>query len=130
MDHDKLVLRDGTEIILESSQGIGALYVNAKNRSAACALWECFTKDNLVEVTVKNSAGETTGVYKDMVLDHVTGTDSKDGTVKIMFSLRGKSEQEILEERIAALEESQQVQDAGIGDLGQAISDMMEGGVQ
>lgn len=130
MDHDKLVLRDGTEIILESSQGIGALHVIVESKSAACALWEDFTKDNLAEVTVKNSVGETTGVYKDMVLDHITGTDNQDGTVGIMFSLREKSGQEILEERIAALEEGQQIQDAGIGDLGQAISDMMEGGVQ
>jgi len=130
MDHDKLVLRDGTEIVLESSQGIGALHVIVENKSAACALWERFTKDNLAEVNVKNSLDETTGVYKDMVLDHITGADNGDGTIKITFSLRNKSIEEIMEERIAALEEGQQIQDAGIGDLGQAISDMMEGGVQ
>ena len=130
MDHDKLVLRDGTEIILESSQGIGTLHVTVESKSAACALWEGFTKDNLSVVTVKNSPGEKTGVYKDMVLDHITGTENQDGMVKIMFSLRERTAQEILEERIAALEEGQQIQDAGIGDLGQAISDMMEGGVQ
>ncbi len=130
MSKDKLVLADGTEIILESSQGIGTLCVNAESKGAACNLWEKCSKENLKQVTIRNADGETIGRYEDMVLDHVTGSDNADGTVQFTISLRKKTTEEILLERIAALEAGQQTQDAAIGDLGQAVSDIAEGGVK
>lgn len=130
MSKDKLVLADGTEIILESSQGIGALNVHAQDKGAACTLWEKFTGENLDSVVIRNAEGETTGTYSDMVLDHITGKENPDGTVKITFSLRSKTTEELLTERVSALEAGQQTQDEAIGDLGQAMSDVVEGGTQ
>lgn len=130
MNNDKIVLKDGTEIILESSQGIGALHTIRESKKAACELWEKYTPDNLKQVTVKNADGLTVGNYPDMVLDHMEGRDKDDGTVQVTFSLREKSAIELMEERISAVETGQQVQDEAIGDLGQAVSDMTEGGVQ
>lgn len=130
MGKDKLVLADGTEITLESSQGIGALNVNAQDKDAACVLWNKFTKASLEQVTVKNSQGEITGNYSRMILDHITGTDNPDGTVQITFSLRSKTAEELLTERVALLEAGQQTQDEAISDLGQAVSDVVEGGQQ
>lgn len=127
MGKDKLVLTDGTEIELETSLGISALTVNVENKDAACAMWKKFTPDNLKDVTIKNADRLVIGKYPDMVLSHVTGTDNTDGTVQITFSLREKSVEELLAERVAALEEGQQTQDEAIGDLGQAVSDMAEG---
>ncbi len=128
MNNDKLVLKDGTEITLESSQGMGALHVQVENVNTACALWEKFTKENLRHVTVRNAEGVTVGNYQDMVLDHVEGRDNSDGTVQVTFSLRSKTTEEILTERIAELESGQRTQDEAIGDLGQAVSDIAEGG--
>lgn len=130
MSKDKLVLADGTEITLESSQGIGALNVKVQDKAAACALWEKFTKENLKQVTVKNSQEEIIGNYSGLILDHITGTDNADGTVQVTFSLRDKTTEEILLERIAALEAGQATQDDAISDLGQAVSDVVEGGTQ
>lgn len=130
MSKDKLVLADGTTITLESSQGIGALNAYAQDKAAACALWKNFTEENLAQVTIKNVAGETTGTYSDMVLDHITGKENPDGTVKVTFSLRNKTAEELLAERVAALEAGQQTQDEAISDLGQAVSDVAEGGIQ
>ena len=130
MSKDRLVLADGTEITLESSQGIGALNVNAQDKDAACALWEKFTRENLEHVTVRNTEGETTGSYFGMLLDHITGADNPDGTVQITFSLRNKTTEEILVERVAVLEAGQGTQDDAISDLGQIVSDMAEGGQQ
>lgn len=124
MKKDKLVLADNTTIELETSQGIGALTVNAESKAAACALWEKFTPDNLKDVTIKNADNMTIGKYTDMVLDHVTGADNADGTVQVTFSLRKKSVEELLTERVESLEAGQQTQDEAIGDLGQAVSDM------
>ncbi len=130
MNNDKLVLKDGTEITLESSQGMNALHANVADKTAAYTLWEKFSKENMKQVTVKNSEGVTVGSYQDMVLDHIEGRDNTDGTVQMTFSLRGKTTEEILTERIIALESGQQTQDEAIGDLGQAVSDIVEGGTQ
>ena len=69
MEKDKLVLNDSTVIELETSQGISALMCNAESKSAACALWEKFTPDNLKQVNIKNSDDLIVGKYQDMVLD-------------------------------------------------------------
>ncbi len=130
MKKDKLVLTDGTMIELETSQGISALSCIVESKSAACALWDKFTQENLKDVTIKNADDLTIGKYSDMVLDHVTGADNTDGTVQITFSLRNKSVEELLTERIEALESGQQMHGAAIEDLGQAMSDIAEGGAQ
>ncbi len=129
MSNDKLVLADGTEIMLESAAGVGELNVLVETKDAACAVWKDITPEKLKQVNIQNEAGEITGHYENMVLDHITGTDHEKG-VLIILSLRQKSREEILEERIALLESGQQTQDAAIVDLGQAVSDMAEGGVQ
>ena len=128
MGKDKIVLTDSTEITLAESQGMGALLVTAENVDMACQLWKRFTPENLQNVTVKNADGLTTGIYRDMILDHVTGENNSDGTVRFTISLRNKSMEEILLEMIDALEDGQQVQDMGIDDLGQAVSDIMAKG--
>lgn len=129
MGKDKLVLTDGTEIELETLQGISALSCNVESKSAACALWEKFTPDNLKQVNIKDADNLIVGKYQDMALDHVVGTDNKDGTVQITFSLRNKTAEEILTERVDALEVGQQTHGQAIGDLGQAVSDIAEGSV-
>ncbi len=128
MDKDKLVLADGTGIMLESAQGIGALNVMAADKGTACGLWKKFTPENLKEVVIQGAAGETIGRYGNVVLDHITGVENANGTILITFSLRNKTKEELLTERISALEAGQETQDAAIGDLGQAVSDMAEGG--
>ena len=128
--NDKLVLADNTEITMESSKGIGELSVIVKDKEEACTLWKRFTKENLEQVTIKNSEGEITGKYGKMILDHITGRENTDGTIQITINLRSKTAEELLEERVSLLEAGQQTQDEAISDLGQAVSDMVEGGMQ
>lgn len=132
MKKDKLVLADGTEIELEISLGISALTATVESKDAACELWKKFTTDNLKLVNIKNADDLTIGKYSDMVLNHVTGADNADGTVQITFSLRNKTVEELLTERVVALESGQQMHGLAIEDLGQAMSDIAdaEGGAQ
>ena len=130
MSNDKIVLKNSTEITLESSQGIGALNVVVNSKQEACALWGQFTSDNLKQVIIKNQDGLTVGKYQDMVLDHVTGVDKENGAVQLTFSLRSKTTEELLIERITSVESELQIHGGAIGDAGQAISDIVEGGVQ
>ena len=137
MDKEKLVLADGTEIGLEDSQGIGTLVIGAESRSAAGAVWAQLTPDNLAEISIKNAAGAVTGTYTGMLLDHITGTDKEDGTALLTVSLRAKTNEELLQDRItameaelAALKTGQGTQDEAISDLGQAVSDIAGRGAQ
>ncbi len=129
MGNDKLVLLDGTEIAIISSEGIEKVHVTVESIGAACSLWEKLTQENLKQVTIKTADDEVVGEYPDMVLDHIEGKENKDGTIQVTLSLRRKTREEILEERIAVLEAGQRTQDEAIGDLGQAVSDMSEGSV-
>lgn len=130
MKKDKLVLTDGTEIELETSLGVSALIVNAESIDIACELWKKFTPGNLKQVSIKNTDDLKIGEYSNMVLDHVTGAGNKNGTVQIAFSLRDKTSEEMLTERVEALETGQQTHGEAIEDMGQAISDIAEGGTQ
>ncbi|MBD5524580.1 MAG: hypothetical protein HDR04_09190 [Lachnospiraceae bacterium] len=122
MSNDRIVLLDGTNITLESSQGMNALNVRAGSISAACALWEKFTPEKLKQVNVMNQDDVTVGKYTDMVLDHIEGRDNEDGSVQITFSLRSKTAEELLTERIIALETGQQAQDTMIEGMSEELT--------
>lgn len=130
MGNDKLVLKDGTEIILGSSLGIEALRVEAESKAQAAGLWEKFTRENLEHVAIKDPSEGIIGTYDDLILDHMEGWENPDGTgcISLTFCLRAKTTEEMLAERIERLEAGQQVQDEAISDLGQAVSDVAEGG--
>lgn len=126
---DTLVLADGTEITLEGeSYGMNDLCVHVQTKSEAAVLWEKLTPENLKEVQIIDTDGTATGRYEDMILDHLTGRNEKDGTVKLILCIREKTYAEKLEERIAQIEADQQTHTAAISDLGQAVSDMAERG--
>ena len=122
MNNDRIVLLDGTDITLESSLGMNALQVRAENKAAACALWEKLTPENLKQVVVMNQDNITVGKYTDMVLDHVEGRDNTDGTVQFTLSLRSKTAEELMTERIIALEAGQQAQDTKIAGMSEELT--------
>ena len=122
MNNDRIVLLDGTNITLESSQGMNALHVRAESIPASCALWEKFTPENLKQVNIMNQDDVTVGKYTDMVLDHIEGRENKDGSVQITFSLRSKTAEELLTERIIALETGQQAQDTMIEGISEELT--------
>jgi len=130
MKKDKFVLADSTIIEMEPFCGIGDLKFDVEDISAACALWEKFTNENLKQVIIKDAEGTEIGEYSNMILDHMTGNDNKDGTIQLTFNLRSRSVEEILTERVCALEAGQQTHGEAIGDLGQAVSDIAEGGAR
>ena len=126
MNKDTLTLKDGTIIEMESGASLSDIKVISDNKVAMVELWDKLTEDNLAKVTVKNSDGVVVGRYSDLILVSETSTIQGDGTVITSFNLREKTD---TEKRLDAMESSQQTQDEAIGDLGQAVSDLAEGGV-
>lgn len=130
---DTLVLKDKSVIEMETGASLSDIKVLSEGKAAMAAVWDKLTEDNLADVSVKNGDGITVGHYTDLLLTSETSIVRRDGTVLTSFNLREKSD---MEKRLDAVEKGQQMQDAAIqthneaiGDLGQAVSDMAEGGV-
>lgn len=130
---DTLILQDGSIIELEAGASLYALPVISDNKSAMVATWDKLTESNLSAIQVKNGDGLVVGNYTDLVLASETSIVRPDGTILTTYSLREKTDIELLTERMAAVEEGQQVQDGAISDLGEVASvlaEQLEGGVQ
>ena len=123
---DTMILKNGTIIELEAGASLGALQVVATDRAAMVATWEVLTPDNLAAVQIKKGDGIVIGNYTDLVLASETSTVSADGAVLTTYSLREKTD---IEKRLDAVEEGQAVQDGAIGDLGEAVGTLAEGGI-
>lgn len=133
MEKHTLVLTDNTEIELEAGGDIGNLQVISPDKETMVVTWEKLTPENLATVQIKNGDGLVKGNYTGLVLASETSIVQPDGSILTTFHLRQKTDIELLTERLAAVEESQTVQDGAITDLGEVASvlaEQMEGGVQ
>lgn len=126
MNKDKLILKNGAEIELEAGASLGALQVLSADRAAMLATWELLTPGNLAQVQVKNGDGLTVGTYTDLVLVSETSVVASDGTILTTYSLRPKTDVERLEEKVAAVEAGQQVQDGAINDVATLVGSLAE----
>lgn len=126
MNKDKLILKNGAEIELEAGASLGALQVLSADRAAMLATWELLAPGNLAQVQVKNGDGLTVGTYTDLVLVSETSVVASDGKVLTTYSLRPKTDVERLTERVAVVEEGQQVQDGAINDVAKLAGSLAE----
>ena len=115
---DKLVLKDGTKIDLVAGASLGALQIESESREKK------LTGENLKSIRIETSDGLTVGKYEDVLLVSETSA-VEGGKVKTSFNMREKTSEE---KRLDALEESQEIQDEAIIDLGAAASELAEKG--
>ena len=126
MNKDKLILKNGAEIELEAGAYRGALQVLSADRAAMLATWELLIPDNLAAVQIKNGVGTIVGTHTDLVLASETSVVASDGKVLTTYSLRPKTDVERLTERVAVVEEGQQVQDGAINDVAKLAGSLAE----
>ena len=125
---DKLVLKDGSAINIESGASLSQIGVVSATKVDMTATWDLLTTANLKYVQVKNSEDAVIGEYSDLMLEEETSRIQNDGTILTYFRLRQKTEVEILREEVEALKAGQEIQDGAISDLGTVVSDIVEGG--
>lgn len=124
MNH--MTFKDGTKIQIEEGATLAHIVYAAKNEADALYVCEKCTADNVIEITFSqpddDGADIVTGEYTGLVLNGApTRQTNEDGlTVTVVISLHEPTE---LELRVAALEESQQVQDGAIDDLATVLSE-------
>lgn len=126
MNKDTLTLKNGKVIEMESGASLSDIKILSDSMEDMVVVCNSMTADNLAKVTVKNSDGVAVGRYSDLIFVSETSAIQADGTVLTSFNLREKTD---TEKRLEAMESGQRMQDEAIGDLGQAVSDLAEGGV-
>ena len=122
---DTMILKDGTTVELEVGASLAAIQVAAADRTAMLQIWQKLTEENLAEVQIKNGSGLTVGTYTDLMLVSETSTVEVDGAVTTTYNLREKS---AIEKRLDSVETGQKIQDGAIGDLGETVGALAEGG--
>ena len=118
---DKIELKNGTEIELESGSSICNLTVLFEDKSSMVNTWELFTSENLSEVKIKTSDGRVIGNYSNLLLVSETSTILLNGIISTSFILREKTNIEL---QIESLMASQEIQDGAISELGDVISSL------
>lgn len=120
---DKLVLKNGNEIELETSATLDNLNIIFNDKTSMIETWDLMTNDNLSSVSIKNSDGLVVANYGHLVFVSETSVITYGGKISTSFKLREKSD---LELRLEKIETTQEIQDGAISDLGEAVSVLSE----
>lgn len=123
---DTMILKDSTVLEIEPGSGLLNLQVVSASKEAMLSQWDKLTDENLKEVQIKNGEGAVVGEYTDLILNSETSEVQEDGTILTTYSLRQKTEVELLRERVKSLEEGQEIHDGAIMDVAAAVSSLAE----
>lgn len=111
MEKDLIILKDGTELELESASSLGDIRILFADKNSLMDAWEKMTPENLQEVRIQNRSGIVAARYTEMVLGDPVLTVYRQGQEGFLaaFGIRSKSDLERLEERMASVEETTDV---------------------
>ena len=126
---NKFIVADNTEIEIKEGASLGAITAVVGDFTALGTLAGALTKPGNLDSVQFTTGDAITGEYTDMKLESplFKAVDIVDGKVLATFGIREKTE---TEKRLDALESGQEIQDGAIGDLGEVVSTIAEGGVQ
>ena len=120
---DKLKFLDGTIIDIEEGASLGEITHIARNEADALFVCEKVTPQNVEHLEFFHDE-LLTGQYDNVIIAVPTTREDGEGeNVVVRMHFREKTDLEI---RVDALEESQEVQDGAIEDIGAVLSDMVE----
>ena len=121
---DYIKLTDGTQVTIEDGASLDRIIHISATEADATAVCAAVTAENIAHVEFFNEDAEQPyGVYDDLALNTPPTRHDENGAVVVTISLREKTD---IEKRLDALEESQQIQDGAIEDIGSALSDIAE----
>ena len=122
---DYMKLADKTQITIEDGASLDRIVHVAENEADAQAVCMAVRDaGNLDHVEFYNEGVEQPyGIYDDLALNAQPTRHDENGAVVVTISLREKTD---TEKRLDALEESQEIQDGAIEDIGMALSDIAE----
>ena len=122
---DYIKLTDGTQVTIEDGASLDRIIHISESEADATAVCAAVTAENISHVEFYNEGAEQPyGIYDDLTLNAPPTRHDEHGAVVVTISMREKTD---LEKRVDALEESQEIQDGAIEDIGMVLSDMAEG---
>ena len=120
---DKLKFKDGTIIDIEDGATLSDVTHIATNEANAIFVCNKVTAENVASLQFLHGEA-VTGQYDNVIIAAPTTREDGEGeTVIVRMHFREKTDLEI---RVDALEESQDVQDGAIEDIGAVLSDIVE----
>lgn len=120
---DKLKLMDGTIIDIEDGASLESVTHIATNEANALFVCGKVTAENVASLQFLHGEA-VTGDYQNVIIAAPTTRENGEGeTVIVRMHFREKTD---LELRVDALEESQEIQDGAIEDIGTVLSDLAE----
>lgn len=119
---DYIVFSDGYRLKIEDGGELGRMVHVAPSDAQAAAISEKIAGEKLDLVTILNG-DNVIAEYRDLMLNGPVMRYTEDGKVYVVLSFREKTS---IEARLDALEESQNVQDGAIEELGTVVSDLSE----
>lgn len=121
---DYIKFADGTQVTIEDGASLDRIIHISATEADATAVCAAVTAENIAHVEFwTEDAEQPYGVYDDLALNAPPTRHDEAGTVVVTISLREKTD---TEKRLDALEESQEIQDGAIEDIGMALSDIAE----
>ena len=128
----KLILANNTVIQFETDMGIGDIVAVYQSMEQAQVEEAWITPANVAHIQTTTDEDVPVGEYFNLVINstEIVPVYEDEETIsqyELHIHLREKTDIEILSERMDALEESQEIQDGAIDDLGGAVSELMEG---
>ena len=120
---NKIVLKDGTTYEIAEGTGIQKIVISLNAYDEVEGIEKSFSKTGNLETVKFLSDDEVTGEYENLklmsnVFDNVRTEDEK---VIIEIGLREMTDMEVMIDKI---QKEQEIQDAAIADLGDAVSDI------
>lgn len=116
-----LLLANESKIKIENGSSISNIMTSFESKSIMAAVWDLFTEENLKNIKIVTEDDEILAEYNDFILASETSVVQKDGTVYTCFTLREKTELELLKEEVEQLKASQEIQDGAIVELAEII---------
>ena len=118
---DKLRFMDGTTIEIEDGASLSNVTHIATNEANAMFVCGKVTPENVSTLQFLHGDAVTGDYQNILIAAPTTREDGENGTIIVRMHFREKTD---LEKRVDALEESQEVQDGAIEDIGMVLSDM------
>lgn len=123
---NKIILKNGLNFEVEDGSSLSNIVVCLSEKESIVTVWNNFKVENLKEVQIVNEENKVIGNYENLIMESVTCTEKKDGSVLASFKLREKTELELLKEEMATMKEEQAIHSGAIADLGEVVSSMAE----
>lgn len=123
-EKEKIVLNDGTEFEIENGSIENCVQIICTDLDDFKNKYGKFTNENLENYKILNSKGLTCATICNKRLVSSLVEHNKNA-FRVSFNLEDVN---LLEKRVSSLEESQDIQDGAIDDLGTMVSDLASGG--